>query len=323
MIRSRGFAIMLVAAVLAGVVGCSEDDAGGSGLLEALGKVRATDSTRGYVEYGNLVATRGLREADGKRFAILGGFGMGQLRSYSKVLAEDLAYDGLAQRAAISAGSPPDWSAIIWGDYDVNAVNNKFAELGIERDGNGDTTTWTSSADGDIELRNPLVTIGGPGSLNNVRTAPGSFAFSPKRDTLSWVTNPGGDTLAEDQTMKTLAQCLGDVVAAVIARNPGAAEMLAVGVRAPSASDVTDVICVTPGTGDPAAIRDHVSGELSNGTSARTNRPWSEVLPNAKVELAGFPTAVRITATPGADKPPGRPIQMVANRDLNALLGLR
>lgn len=325
MVRSRVLAIMLAAVTIVGVVGCSDDAEGGeSGLLEALGKVRATDSTRGYVEYGNVAATRALHEADRERFVTLTGFGMGNLRTYYKVVSEDLAFDPLTMRAAIMAGNPPGWSAIIWGDYDVNAVNNRFAGLGIERASNGDTTTWTTSADGTIDLNRPIVKIAGATTLNNVRTAPGSFAFSPTRDTLSWVTDPGGDTLAKDPTMKTLAQCLGDVVAAIITRAEGRTESVAVGVRAPSTTDVTDVICVAPGTRDPASIRDHATGQLAGGQSPQANRPWSELLPNAKVETASLPDpVVRITATPGAGNPPGRVIQMLLNRELNTLLGLR
>jgi hypothetical protein len=307
----------------ASVAGCS-DDGDDEGLLAALGQVRATDSTRGYVEYGDLTATRALLEADRQRFVTLTGFGTGRMRDYHKVVSEDLAFDPLTLRAAITAGAPPDWSAIIWGDYDLNAVNDRLAGLGVERKDSGGTTTWTSSADGDIRLSDPLVGIAGPGTLNNVRTAKGSFAFSPKSDTLRWVTEPGGDTLAQDPTMKTLAQCLGNVVAAIIQRNEDGPETLAVGVRAPSTSDVTDVVCVAPGSRDPNSVRDHLNDQLANGRSARTNRSYSELFPNAKVEVTGFPdAAVRLTANPGAGNPPGRPLQLLRTRDLNVLLGLR
>jgi hypothetical protein len=325
MVRSRVLAITLGVVTMAGVAGCSDDadGGGGSGLMAALGKVKATDSTRGYVEYGNLDATRSLHEADKKRFVLLTGFGTGELRNYARVTAsaEGLGFDPQAQRTAIAAGSPPEWAAIIWGDYDVNAVNGRFAELGIERSANGDTTTWTSSADGDIDLRDPLVQIAGPGTLNNVRTAPGSFAFAPKSQTLSWVTDPGGDTLAGDQTMKSLANCLGDVVAAVINRSRDSDATIAVGVRAPSTTDVTEVICVAPGTRDPASIRDHITSELADGRAPATGGPWSDLLPNAKAELAGLPSAVRVTATPEADKPAGRVFQLMVNRSLDGLIG--
>jgi hypothetical protein len=325
MTRSRFLAIMLTAITFAGVVACSDDgDGGGSGLLAALDRVKATDSTRSYVEYGNAAAARSLLEADRKRFLTMSGFGMGNLRNYSKVVAKDLGFDPAAAREAITAGNPPDWSAIIWGDYDVAAVNKRFGELGIERSDDGDVTTWTSSATGAIQFDSPLVTMAGPGTLNNVRTAPGSFAFSPKRDTLAWVTDPGDDTLAEDPTMKTIAGCLGDVMAAIITKSKNSTETVAVGVQAPSATDVTEVVCVAPGTRDPASVRDQVSNELATGQSPQARRPWSELLPNAKVEVSGFPQpAVRITATPGTENPPGRVIQMLNNRDLNTLLGIR
>lgn len=326
MTRSRVVAIMLIAISFAGVTSCSDDSDGGSGsgLLAALGKVKATDATRGYVEYGNAAAARGLLDADRARFLAVSGFGMGNLRNYYQLVSQDLGFDPLAAREAITAGSPPDWSAIIWGDYDVTAVNKHFTDLGVPRADDGDVTTWTSSADGSIKLDSPLVTMAGPNTLNNVRTAPGSFAFSPKQNTLTWVTDPGDDTLAGDPAMKSLAGCLGDVMAAVITKSENSPETVAVGVRAPSATDVTDVICVAPGTRDPASIRGHVSNELANGQSPQANRPWSDLLPQAKVEVSGFPEpAVRITSTPGTGNPPGRPIQMLNNRDLDALLGIK
>jgi hypothetical protein len=322
MVRSTVLAVMLVAVTLAGVTGCSDGGGGGgggSGLLAALGKVRATDSTRRYVEYGDVAAIRRLREGNDKRFLTLAGFGMGNLRNFYRTVSTDLAFDPMALREAISAGTPPDWSAIILGDYDVTAVNDKLAALGIERSGSGDATTWTASADGAITMDSPLVEIAGPNTLNNVRTAPGSFAFSPKRDTLSWVTDPGGDTLAGDSAMRTLADCLGGVVVAMIVESRG--DTIAVGVRAPSSTDVTDVVCAISGSRDPATLRDAVNAQLASGRSPATDRAWSELLPEAKVELAGI-SAVRITSRPGPDTPPGRPVQMLQNRELNALLGL-
>jgi hypothetical protein len=98
-------------------------------------------------------------------------------------------------------------------------------------------------------------------------------------------------------------------------------DTIAVGVRAPSSTDVTDVVCAMSGSRDPAALRDAVNAQLAAGRSPATDRAWSELLPAAKVELAGI-SAVRITSRPGPDTPPGRPVQLVQNRELNALLGL-
>jgi hypothetical protein len=324
MVRSRIIAITLATAALTGLAGCSDDAIGGgngTGLLAALGKVRATDSTRQWVEYGNVVAAQVLADQE-KRFLGLTGFGMGNLRNYARAIPEELGFDPLRFREAVSAGSPPDTTAIAWGDYDVNAVNAKLAEFGIERSDDGDATTWSASPDGSIRIDSPLVQIAGPNTLNNVRTAPGSFAFAARRDTLSWVTDPGDDTLAEDPAMKSVAECLGTVIAAIISRDGRSTMTIGVGVRASSPTEVTDVICVAPGDRDPASIRDNASRQLAEGQSAVTARPWSELLPDAKVEVAGDPSYVRLTANPGADNPPGRVIQMLMNRDLNFLLGL-
>ncbi|HEV2777925.1 MAG TPA: hypothetical protein VGX25_00855 [Actinophytocola sp.] len=317
--RSKIIAILSAVVVVAGA--CSSGGSG-SALLGALGKVRATDSTRQWIEYGDLAALRSLRDANRDRFLSLTGSGMSNIARYDKTVAENLAFDPLSMRTAVTAGAPPNWSGIIWGFYDVAAVNDKFAALGIERTGDLGGTTWSASPDGTIRIDSPLVETAGPATLNNVRTAPGSFAFSPKRDTLALVTDPGSDTLADDPTIRSMAHCLGDVVAAVISRARGP-ETLAVGVRAPSATDVTEVICVAPATRDPAALRDHARSELQTGRSALSGRPWSELLPDATVQVTGLPPAVQILAKPAPDAPAGRSIQMLLAADLDALLDLR
>jgi hypothetical protein len=112
-------------------------------------------------------------------------------------------------------------------------------------------------------------------------------------------------------------------MAAIITKSDNSTETVAVGVRAPSATDVTEVICLAPGTRDPAAVRDQVSNELTTGESPQAGRPWSDLLPQAKVEVSFPEPAVRITAVPGTENPPGRVIQLLNNRELNTLLGIK
>jgi hypothetical protein len=327
--RSGVIAVLLIAAL----AGCARsgrpNDAGNgsrneSALVAALSKVRATDSTRKFVEYGSVRATRALAEADRARFYTLHMVGLGNVGPWSPLISTDLGFDPRLFQEGISAGVPGSWAGILWGDYDVNATNARFATFGIERSDSDGATTWTIDADNRSTDPGPLDMIAGEKTLNIARTQPGSFAYAVKRDTLAWITNPGQDTLAKDPTIKALATCLGDVVAAVINREGRMTQPLAVGIRAPSASDITAVICVAPGARDQAEkIRATASATLPNGTM-QNGQPWSQLLPDATTELTGDPNSVvRIIAKPAASLPLGNFVRILPTTELSELLGVR
>lgn len=328
--RLRIIAILLVVAALVGCTDGGRSNGGGSesqkqsGLVAALSKVRATDSTRKYVAYGNLGAIRTLAEVDPARFMTLQVFGAGGLGPWSPLISQDLGFDPLSFQESLSAGVPADWAEILWGNYDVHAVNDRFAAFGIERSDSDGMTTWTVDADNRNRDPGPFAMIAGEKKFNIVRTQPGSFTYAIRRDTLAWITDPGEHTLAKDPTIEALATCLGDVVAAVIDREGRLTQTLAVGIRAPSASDVTAVICVAPGTRDQAEeIRRTASAKLTNGT-AQSEQPWSELLPGALTELTGDThSVVRIIAKLGTDLPPGAVVRELYATELPELLGIR
>jgi hypothetical protein len=334
LVKTIALALTVLAAT--GVAGCSEaaeqaerTERVEPGLLGALWRVRATDNTRKYVEYGNVAQIRALVDADRQRFLSLTGSGMSRLGQYYQTVSEDLAFDPLSFREAVTVGYPPDWSGILWGDYDVDAVNQRFADLGVERSERDGATFWTADPNGGFQVDAPLTGIAGPATLNNVRTRPGSFAFSPRQDTLTWVTEPGDDTLAGDPTITALAGCLGEVISATFHTEAGTRpEPVAVGVRAPSAADATDIICVAPNSRDRAAeILRHTSELLATGRTSGpglgSGQPWSTILPNATAELTGESTSVvRIVSSPGADHAPGQTQRLMSRGELTELLGL-
>jgi hypothetical protein len=336
-----GVIVMVLAMAVWGVAGCMSGGNGNPGktdkavpdgktepgLLPALGRVRATDSTRKHIRYGDLAATRALVEADQKRFQKLHVDSSGDLGVFSPSISDNLGFDPLSFREGVKAGIAGDWAAILWGDYDVDAVDKRFAAFGIERSTTDGATTWTIDADNRRPDSGPLIWIAGPKALNNVRTRPGSFAYAIRRDTLAWVTDPGDDTLARDPKIKALAGCLGDVVAGLISAEPTkVVETVAAGVRAPSATDVTEVICIAPGSRERAEeIRRHASEELSTGKPRLLDNPWSELLPAAEAELTGERSdVVRVVARLGAQPSPISIMQlMVPGGDAADLLGFR
>ncbi len=270
------------------------------GLMAALGEVRATAETRVYVEYGSPGRIKAL--ADQARFQQLQGYGYSSIANYSKVIADKLDFDPAELDEAVVAGQPPRWTGVLRGDYDVAAVDGKLGDLGIDSQDDDGGTRWNSADDYEIDLADgPFRGIVTTSEFNNIRTADGSFAYSPARAGIDWVTDPGGETLADDDTVAPLATCLGDVVAATIV------EGQAVGVRV-AGSDATEVICLEGDKG-------RVERELADGAVPSTRQPWSDLLPEAKVDDAGD-GLVRITAKP--KDAVGRSLRLIVTRDLAA-----
>src|SRR3954454_14534054 len=217
---------------------------GDSGLTAALGKVAATDATRQYVEYGD-VAVLGRLAHDGKRFLSLVGYGFSPIAPVSQLMAEELHFDPATMDGALLAGQPPDWSGVLWGDYDVEAVDGALRDRDIPAEKDGECTRWTSGEDKEINLDGPLTGIARTSELNDIHTASGTFGYSSTRAGLAAVTAPGDDTLAGDPTLGGLAGCLGDAAAAILAAKVnGETTAYAVGVRASDGGAITEVACV-------------------------------------------------------------------------------
>lgn len=280
------------------VVGCGGEDPPApdeSGLLGALGKVRATADTRVAVEYGAPARVRAL----GERFRMVEGYGFGTIANSAKLVDEAIGVDAGSFDGGIVVGRAPRWGAVLWGDYDVAAVDDKLTGLGVDGAEQGGATLWTSGEDYEVSLgEGPFVGVVQLNQFNDVRTAPGSFAFAPARVGVEWVTEAGDETLADDPTVSGFARCLGDVVAARI--EDGAAA----GVR----GDGREVACVE---GERGAVEKALAGDVPS-----IREPWDSMLPGVTVEEDGG--LVRVVA-PGGDEPAGRLLQAMTTGDLRSL----
>jgi hypothetical protein len=326
---------LVVALLLACCAGCSGGDgAGGSGssddadtgLRDALAKVAATDATRSYVEYGDVTLLGTLTEREGeqgKRFVSVFGYGFSQLATTSQILAEQLHFDPRTMAGAVQAGEPPQTAGLLWGDYDVAAVEKVLADRDIPAEDDAGGKRWTSAKDRELQLDGPLAGIARTSELNVIRTADGTFAYAPARAGVDAVTEPGDDTLADDPVMHRLSGCLGEVAAAVlVAPSDEDTTAYGVGVRVTEDGDATEVACLAP-DGDPKGMREHVEQELKDGQTPSTRQPWTELLPDATVDVVEFDSVVQVQARPGVDKPVGRVLQMLQTRDLAALGGAK
>jgi hypothetical protein len=292
-----------------------------TGLRAALGRVAANDQTRQYVEYGDVAALSKLA-ADGERYQSVLGYGLSPLANTYKIMAEKLHFDPTKMDGAVLAGQPPNQAGVLWGDYDVDALERALADLDIPAEDSGDGKRWRSADDQEINFEGPLVDIVPTAGLNNIQTGPGVFAYSATRAGVDSVTAPGDATLAGDPLLGRLAGCLGDVSVAVLAtKAEGDPMSYAVGVRVTSDGAATEVACIAPPEGDAKALRDSVEDELKNGVAPSVRKPWAELLPDATVALVEQESVVRVEAKPAGDEPVGRVIQMLQQRDLPALAG--
>jgi hypothetical protein len=321
-VSRRALALTVVAALLCAA--CSDegepDEAGESGLRDALARVAANDQTRRYVEYGDVARLARLADG-GDRFLGVLGYGFSPIAPSAQLMAEQLRFDPATMDGAVQVGQPPELAGVLWGDYDVETVDRELSGRDIPSEDSADGTRWTSADDGELSIDGPLTGIARTSELNVLHTAPATFAYAPARAGVDWVTAPGDDTLADDPLLRRLAGCLGDVVAAVIVTGvDGDPTSYAVGVRATGSGAVTEIACLAP-PDDVSEMRDRVERELADGTAPTTRQPWDELLPDASVDLVEQASVVRIEAQPGADGPVGRVMRMLQTRDLAALAG--
>lgn len=289
--------------VAAGLVlaGCSDDSsAADGGLLGALGRVRATDDTRKAVEYGEPAAVRALMAKDKRRYQSLQGYGFGSIASYYQQVDDTLGLDLTGFSSGVVAGEPPRQATAVWGDYDTSTVDSKLGGLHVRSEEGLGGTHWVAGKDNEVDFAGPFAELVPPGQFNDIVTRDGTFAFAPTSAGVEWVTDPGDDTLADDDVLAGLASCLGDVVAARLTATGQAA-----GVR----RDGSEAMCLK-------ADEDQVTKALKEN-SAVTAQPYDELLPGATVDDAeGF---TRITVPADDDRPAGRVLQMMQNRDIPGL----
>ncbi|MFL6127078.1 hypothetical protein [Actinophytocola sp.] len=287
--------VLLVGLVLAG---CSDDGTDDSGLLGALGRVRATVQTRMAVEYGRPARVRELVDQHGNRYRALVGMGYSSVASYSLTVKDALDLDLGGFDEAILAGAPPKQATVLLGQYDVSAVDGKLRDLHVDGKAGDGGTRWRAADDYEINLEDgPFADVAPLAQFNDIRTGVGSFAFAPAAAGIDWVTEPGDTTLADDDVLGPLARCLGDVVAAQLS-----SAGQAVAVR----DDATEVICLKA---DRAKVSDALKGDVPS-----TGKPWDELVPGARVDQYG--ALARVTIPPRDDQEVGRVLRMMRTADL-------
>lgn len=321
--------IRLVAAVAAGAAaltacGGNDDEAGGpfgpsgtSGLMGALGQVRDTESTRAYFEYGNIATISDLTGGTfAREFAGISAVGTGPLATRTKELPDAVGFDVYDTERAFFAGQAPKVVGRFSGTFDTKTIEAKLEDKdGTRKDAPGGAIfTW--GRDGEISLDdNPWLDLGMVNQFNNIYVSPDSFGYGSSGETLSWITDPGTDTLAQNTEHRELAACLGPDITAAILLRAKSEPVQGVGV-AMHGEEGTEVWCVRPD--DPEEAAGTIKDTLTNGRDLAANRAWNELVTDVTAEARG--DLVRVTVKPAGDRPAGIFFRAIHNRDLDAIL---
>lgn len=215
-----GLSSLAVAALLAGLTGCSQDteavtDAERSGLLGALELVPDSASVRKQsILYYDVPAARELVATKKKLYRSLDGYGMAELGGFSAGSPEETwGFTEKQVRVSLSVGND---TGVETGDFDRAAMAKALERQGYH----------SAKTDGGLRLTKPGAQRWDLSAQRRVRASGG--------------THPGlsdpGHSLAGNSAYKELGDCLGEVYAA--ATYPGRATSAASAAGLPVASVV-------------------------------------------------------------------------------------
>ena len=273
-----------------------------TGLLTALSHVRSTKATRQYVAYGHVAALRQVAGggAAGSRYSSLQGHGYSHLAARSQMLSKRTGIDPRTAQRAVAVGKPPQQAGRLQGEFRTEKINKQLGTLtgSPKRSDQGGGTRWVWSDQGGLgrDVPFPYLMV-----LNVIQVSSESISYGTGTEAVSWVTQPGNETLADTQPHRAVGNCLGDVVSATLAapEGGGQAELIGMGVRTASNGQPVEVLCVAAASKDRAQrIADAAVQQLKQGTTAN-HQPWSNLLSKPKATVVGGEShIVRITARP-------------------------
>lgn len=329
--RRRVAAAVAVAATLS-VVSCSSSSNGSpqTGLQQAMASVPASAAARSYFEYGSPAALRELGvlhpaavHNNGKVFdptwSRMVGIGTGSLADYATLLPRDLSLNVLTADNAITIGQPPNVATRIDGAINASAVTAKLRGFGAKPRTFGGVKGLSLGADNSVNVNSKLTRkLYVLNELDQVVVTNEQFAASPNSATLQDVIGDNGTSLLDTGSYGDMADCLGDVLAAVVTDDGSdRTALFGVGVRTPASATATrhEVVCFLPHNGARstvlAAVRHYVAPHAVDPVS---DEPMSKLIAHAAVTTNG--SLVRADLTMRSQTPPGFVVPLLYNRVL-------
>ncbi|MFE9723811.1 hypothetical protein ACFYQ5_09495 [Streptomyces sp. NPDC005794] len=237
-IPARGSAVgaaALATVLLAAVTGCSsgpDDGDGGSKLLTELGAL-AGDSGKKQVTFLDAARVRELSKGDSKRFTSVAQPASPLLNPYQP-LGQQFEVTWIS--TAIDTSEAGHWV----GSFDAPAITKSLKSSGYTRSEKDGQEVWTHPGDTGATLH----------------VSEDEISYSTRdSDPMSAVDPEDGSSLADDETFRRAAECLGDVYRADFnplgSSNP--VRLAALGQQASSAAKNTEILCFV--VKDDAAAR--------------------------------------------------------------------
>lgn len=320
--------------LISGCGGSGSSSVTGGGLSGALHAVSASPAAREYFEWGDLRTQRQLAGMPGSalepsghlnsRWEQILGIGASQLVPFASTLASKLSIDPYEASAGITIGEPPAFAVRLDGPrIDGAAVAAALRRVGAKQQDGGLLALPSGST-------SPLYTNSAyalpPGLVNRASANGHTVAIGQTQAAVSAILGAGA-TLGDEPAYQAAANCLGDVVWAVIAPprtlgvQPGP-QMIAIGGRRPASasSPAVEVLCAI----------DHGSRLVENHAAAMrrmlrptmilpaTNEPIDAVIAASSVardDSSGL-QVVRAQLTLRGGQPAGFLFEALENREL-------
>lgn len=321
-----------IAVLGTGAVSCSSGSSGSpqTGLQRAMASVPASAAARTYFEYGSPAALRELGvlhpaalQGHGKfvdpKWIRVTGVGAQSLANVAFRLPQVLSLNMLAADSMVSIGQPPDSATRIDGAIHAAAVTAKLRGLGAKPRTFGAVKGLSFGPDNSVDVDSVLTReLGVVNQLDQVSVTDKRFAASPNAATLQKIVGDAHPSLLDTEPYGEMADCLGDVLAAIITTDGDSrVSMTGIGVRTPASASATrhEVVCLQPRAGATgtvlSAVRKRVAPDAADPT---TKEPMSTYAAHTSVTSSGPFVAVDLTMK--ADRPPGFVIQLLQNRTL-------
>ena len=286
----------LLAACTSGTTGAPAPEPVVSALATTLSRVpTAALGSAGHFEFGDSVKLNSLAAGD-KLWKFERYDGAGSVSSLGALTGDAIGADLGKATALLTVGQPPNSMVLVVGGQNQQTVTAAAKKSG-----------WSGT---DILSRTPDLSSNQPGVANlsifvaKIRPIGNDVVLSQSGGDPAGISLAGASPSSPaDQTpaVQSVTNCLGDVPLAMGTGINTAvpADLTAVGAGPGASGTASAVICL--GATDVAAantLADKVRTALASGKSKATQRPWTELLQSATVDvLSGTPAVVRIKAS--------------------------